>query len=108
MKKIYGLEIEYADDFLSQMRGLMFRKSYDKALWFRLEVKSKALTSIHSLFVFFAFDIVWLDGKKIVDMKQSVKPWTLNITPKKAADAFIELPAGTIKKKMIRTGKTIQ
>ena len=107
MRKIYGLNVQYADSLLSQARGLMFRKSFDKALWFRMHEKSKVMTSIHSFFVFFPFDIIWLDGRKIIDLKANVKPWTLNITPKKAADSFIELPAGTIRKKKIKTGKNI-
>jgi hypothetical protein len=32
----------------------------------------------------------------------------LNITPKKAADSFIELPAGTIGKKKIRAGQMLK
>jgi hypothetical protein len=107
MRKIYNLDVQYADNILSQARGLMFRKSFSKALWFRMGEKSKVMTSIHSFFVFFPFDIIWLDGKKIVDLQERVKPWTLNITPKKAADSFIELPAGTIRKKKIKTGKYI-
>jgi uncharacterized membrane protein (UPF0127 family) len=43
-------------------------------------------------------------GKKVVDLKESLQPWTLNYTPKQAAKYLIELPAGLIKKKGIKLG----
>lgn len=102
MKRIFSLNIEYADSAFDKFRGLMFRTKFNGALWFRFAECSHLMTSIHSLFVFFPFDIIWLNGRTVVDMRENVRPFTLNVTPKSAADAFIELPAGTIKKHKIK------
>lgn len=102
MEKIYGLRVEYADTPFAKFRGLMFRTKFDGVLYFRFKERSRLMTSIHSIFVFFPFDIIWLDRRTVVDLKENVRPFTLNATPKNAADAFIELPAGTIKKHKIK------
>jgi len=102
------LKIEVANTTLKKMRGLMFRKKFNHALVFLLNKKTRIGASIHSFFVFFPFDIIWLDKEKIIDLKQNVKPFTLNLTPKKPSDVFIELPAGTIKKAKLKKGMKIR
>jgi len=105
---IFGLKIEYAETMPQKIIGLMFRRKLNHALWFKLGKKTRIGASIHSFFVFFPFDIIWLDGKKVVDLRKNVKPFTLNLTPEKPADSFIELPAGTIKKYKIKKGMIIR
>ena len=105
MKK---LKIELADTYFKKMKGLMFRKNLNHALVFLLNKKTIIGASIHSFFVFFPFDIVWLDNFKVIDLKENVKPFTLNVSPKKPSDCFIELPVGTISKNKIKKGKKIK
>lgn len=89
------------------MRGLMFRTKLEKALVFILDRETIIGAAIHSFFVFFPFDIVWLDRKrKIVDMA-TVRPFRLFVAPKKKAKFFLEMPAGSIKGAGIRVGQKI-
>lgn len=108
MKKNRKMKIELADTHLKKMKGLMFRKNLDHALVFILGKKTKVGASIHSFFVFFPFDIIWLDNFRVIDFKENVKPFTLNISPKKPADCFIELPAGIISKNKVKKGQKIK
>jgi uncharacterized membrane protein (UPF0127 family) len=94
-----------ADSFFKRLKGLMFSKEFDFALIFPFQLESRVGASIHMLFVFTPIDVVYLNkGKKVVDLKESLQPWTLNYTPKQAAKYLIELPAGLIKKKGIKLG----
>lgn len=90
------METEMADTFLKKLRGLMFRKGLDHALVFPLNRESRMGASIHSLFVFFPFDAVFLNEKKQVVDARTVRPFTWNVTPKKPAKYIIELPEGSI------------
>ncbi len=107
-KRKIKLRIELADTTYKKIRGLMFRRKFNHALVFLLNKKTRFGASIHSFFVFFPFDIIWLNDNKIVDLKEEVKPFTLNITPEKASDVFIELPAGTIKKAGLKKGTKVK
>ena len=98
---------ELADTGFKRARGLMLRRKLDKALVFLLDRETKIGAAIHSYFVLFSFDIIWLDaGKRVVDMR-TVGPFRLVEVPKKAAKYFIELPCGSIKKSGVKLGQKI-
>jgi hypothetical protein len=102
-----SFEKELADTTFKKARGLMLRRKLDKALVFLLDRETKIGAAIHSFFVIFSFDIIWLDaGKRIVDMR-TVRPFRLIEVPKKAAKYFIELPEGSIKKSGVKLGQKI-
>jgi uncharacterized membrane protein (UPF0127 family) len=85
-------EVETADSFLSQARGLMFRRSVpdDYALVFDFdEVGSR---DVHMVFVPFPLDVLWLQDDE-VQRKERLSPWTG--LAKAEADRLIELPAGS-------------
>ena len=55
------------------------------------------------LLVFFPIDVVWLDDKKrVVEMVERFRPFSLNYTPKKEALYLVEMEAGMIQKKGIK------
>lgn len=81
-------DYEICDSFLSQTRGLMFRKK-SKPLLFVW--KNPTRISIHSFFVFFPFLAVWYSRGKIIEIKL-VKPWTFAVTPKVKFDKLLEIP----------------
>ncbi len=80
--------------------GLMFsrKKNHTFALVFSFPVENRIISSVHMLFVFYSIDILFLNKEKIVVDKTTLKPFTLNYTPKKAAKHFIEIPIGLNKK----------
>ena len=84
--------VDTADSFLTQARGLMFRRSIpdDYALVFRFD--GVASRDVHMVFVPFALDVLWLvDGE--VQRKERLSAWTG--IAKARADQLIELPAGS-------------
>lgn len=100
------MKIELADTFFKKLKGLMFRKSLDHALVFPLDGEKQSGASIHSCFMRFTFDVVYLDrNKKVVDFA-TIRPWSF-YTPKKPANCFVELPEGMIKRKKIRIGSRL-
>lgn len=99
---------EVADSAWKRTRGLMFRRRIEKPLLFVFPVSSQVECSIHAFFVFFPFDAVYLDEKKrVVDVRERIKPFTPIIFPKKKAKYLIEAPAGWAKKNKVKPGVAI-
>ncbi|NYZ78902.1 DUF192 domain-containing protein [Candidatus Micrarchaeota archaeon] len=93
---------------LKRIRGLMFRRSIKKPLLFIMPTESREFSTIHSFFVFFPFDAIFLDSKGVViDMKSGIKPFMLNITPKKPAKYIVEMKAGEAKRRGIKIGSRL-
>ncbi len=84
--------VETADSFLSQARGLMFRWSIpdDYALAFRFD--SAAARDVHMVFVRFPLDVVWTQNGEVQHIER-LSSWT--DMAKAKADTLFELPAGT-------------
>jgi uncharacterized membrane protein (UPF0127 family) len=101
-----GMKVEYADTFWKKFRGLMFRKKLDHAFVFLLSRETRTDACIHSFFVSFPFDAVFLDSKKRVVDFATIKPWRFYM-PKKPAKYIVELPEGTIKKTKIKIGRKL-
>ena len=98
-------DFEIADTTFKRARGLMFRSGISKPLLFIMPSESAELSSIHSFFVFFPFDAVFLNSKGVVvDIRERIRPFSLKITPAKPARYILEMNAGQAKKKGIRIG----
>lgn len=96
-KKVVTKKSKVAKGFFQLLRGLMFvkEKDFNYALIFHLPFTGTGTASIHSLFVFFPVDVVFLDKeKKVVEIVNSLKPFTTNYCPKKGSKYFVELPEG--------------
>ena len=80
---------------LSKGIGLMFsRKKADFGLIFPF--RKEKIVPLHMFFVFYPIDVLFLSSnKKVVDMKQGFKPFTI-YTSKKRVKYVIELPVKTI------------
>lgn len=89
------IDIEYADTFFKRFKGLMFKKDYECALIFTNLTDS----TIHTCFMRFDIDIFFLDEKRIVFDKASLKPWKA-YKPKKQAKYIIETKKDRLKIKM--------
>ncbi|RJX44163.1 DUF192 domain-containing protein [Halonotius aquaticus] len=89
--QVLASDIEIADSFLAQARGLMFRRSLaeDSALVFQFD--SAAKRDVHMLFVPFAIDALWLVDNEVV-AKKRLKPWIG--LGRETAETLVELPAG--------------
>ncbi|MBI2671160.1 DUF192 domain-containing protein [Candidatus Woesearchaeota archaeon] len=78
---------------LARLKGLMFSKLEDnEAIILKSSLESISLTSIHTFFVFFPIDVVWLNKNlEIVDIRLNVKPFTFLIKPKEKAQYIVEI-----------------
>lgn len=98
------LEIEFADNFLKRLRGLMFRRQLEKNRGLLLA----PCNSVHMLFMRFAIDVIYLDEnfciKKIV---HDLTPW-LGISACFGAWGALELPSGTAKNLNLTVGQKFQ
>jgi hypothetical protein len=98
--------VEFADSFIKQVIGLMFRKSFNGVLIF--DMGRLTYDGIHMLFVRFPIDVVFLDDdKKIVDVKAHVRPWVGTAFPRSLFRYAIELPAGAIERFYLKTGERL-
>ncbi|MFA5797590.1 MAG: DUF192 domain-containing protein [Candidatus Woesearchaeota archaeon] len=96
-------------NIFSKATGLMFRTkvAVHNTGWI-FDFSKPATVSITMWFVFYPIDILFLDSqKKIIEIAPGLKPFT-NYSAKKPAHYFIELQAGTVKKKHIRLGQTLK
>ncbi|WP_227375834.1 DUF192 domain-containing protein [Haladaptatus halobius] len=90
--KTLATNVETADPFLSQARGLMFRRSIldDYALAFRFD--AAAARDVHMVFVPFPLDMVWTRDEDVRRVER-LRPWLGRA--KADADVMFELPAGS-------------
>ncbi|MFB6082146.1 MAG: DUF192 domain-containing protein [Halanaeroarchaeum sp.] len=102
-RRTLATTVETADTFLSQVRGLMFRRSVpdDYALVFRFDEADDR--DVHMLFVFFPLDVLWLVADEVVAVKR-LSPWTGVAV--ETADTLVELPAGAAH--AVETGDTVR
>ncbi|MCD6434077.1 MAG: DUF192 domain-containing protein [Candidatus Diapherotrites archaeon] len=109
-EEVIVAKVKIAKKLWERLKGLMFENvgSFNYALILELPKETKKGAAIHSMFVFFPFDVVWLDSKRrVVDKKSNIKPFTATpIVPKKKAKYIVELPAG--KAKSIRAGDLLE
>jgi len=98
-------DFEMADSALKRLRGLMFRRGIRKPLVFIFPRKARAENAIHAFFVFFPFDAIFLDeGKRVVDVRGRIAPFTPLVVPRKPAKFLVEAGAGWAKRNGIRVG----
>ena len=101
-------DYEPAETFFQRAMGIMFRLGFTKPLLFTFPHPGTSSNSIHSFFCFVYFDAIFLDEKKrIVDIRERIRPFTPLIVPRKPAKYLIEAPAGWARKKKAAIGDTV-
>jgi uncharacterized membrane protein (UPF0127 family) len=104
-KKKSNLAVEMLSTPFARSRGLMFRK---KAVPLLFVFDSIGIYPIHSLFVFFPFDSIYLSKDFVVnELYESVPPFLPLLTPKVPSKYLLELPAGFAKKLSIKKGDAL-
>lgn len=86
------MEIIYADTFFKRLIGLMGKRDFNKCLLFTNLTDS----SIHTMFMRFEIDVYFIDEKKVIFDKVSLKPWKY-YRPKKRAKYILETKKGKLK-----------
>ena len=75
-------------------RGLMFRRQTSAVL----ELPKESDGAIHTFFVFFPIDVLWIKEGKVVDFARNVQPFTVRLASNEPTTHIVELPEGTIDK----------
>ncbi len=88
------MKIEVANNMLSRILGLMFRKDFSEVLVIAMPYESR-LNGIHTCFMRFPIDVYFLNSHlDLVDKKKNLKPWLLGVYPKKPARYIVEVKSG--------------
>ncbi|CEG26046.1 hypothetical protein BN1002_00885 [Bacillus sp. B-jedd] len=89
-----------ADSFLKRLKGLMFTKNLPAGHGLLIQ----PCQSIHSFFMNYPIDVVYLDGKdEIVGIDENFMPSQIGKIRREAA-SVLELPAGTIRNTDMKVG----
>ncbi|MFD1707626.1 DUF192 domain-containing protein [Siminovitchia sediminis] len=95
--------VEAADTFWKRFRGLMGRKSLPE----RTAIYLTPCRSIHTFFMRFSIDVIYLDkNNHIVGLEEHLQPGKTGRNVKHAR-SVIEMPAGTIQASSIVEGQTV-
>ena len=86
---------EVAESFGSRLLGLMFRRDFEGCL----VIHAKYSCSIHTFFMFFPIDVVFLDKNFVVCDFVTLKPWRF-YSPKRSCKYIIESKEGKLKGKV--------
>lgn len=94
--------VEIADKALLRMRGVLGRNSLPRGEGVLLQ----PAPSIHTAFVRFEFDAVFLDGRlNVTRVIERLKPW--RVVSSKRAVSVLELAAGEVARRGVRVGDQI-
>jgi uncharacterized protein len=100
---VVATQVAVANNPWSRLKGLMGQPALGEDTGLLLQ----PCNSIHSFFMRFAFDAVFLDKTNtIVGLVQAMPPWRVSkLYPK--AKATLELPAGSIERLKLEVGQTL-
>lgn len=85
-----NIEIKVAETFFSKFLGFMFKKNVNYALLF------ENCRSIHTFFMRFNLDIVFLDREnKVIKVVRNVKPFRV-VLPIKNSFSILEIPSNIV------------
>jgi hypothetical protein len=100
---VLATKLELASTGASRRKGLLGRESLaaGEGLWIA------PCESVHTFFMRFAIDLVYLDRKhRVRKVRSSVSPWRLSACF--SAHSVLELPAGTIQASRTRCGDCVE
>ncbi len=97
---------EAANNTVARMRGLMFRS---KPAFILFDFYATGIYPIHSFFVRFNFDAIYLDAEyNVVETFESVRPYTALVKPSRPARYLLETPEGVCASLGIRQGVQLE
>ncbi len=94
-------DVEVAASFMTRFKGLMLRKNLEDTSGLLI----KKCSSIHTCFMRFPIDVIYLDGDYTVLYAETVVPWRTGKFVKHAKHV-LELPEG--KKENYKTGEKLE
>ncbi len=92
--------VDLTDSIMERMKGLLGRDTYSpgRAMWFR------PCSSIHTFFMRFSIDLVFLDrDMKVVDIRRNVPPCRM-VFGRNGAWSVLEVSSGWMDEALIKEG----
>lgn len=106
--KIIASKIEYANSFIEQIAGLMFRLKVPWDFAIVYDMKKEQPIQIHTCFCFHPIDALFLDNDhRVIQMYQNLHPWILAMPNSRPARYFVETLAGRTKALDIHIGDRV-
>jgi len=102
--KTIATDVGFAKGVLSQLKGLMFKKSIPDNYALVFVLAKSRVVSIHMLFVRFPIDVLFLDENKRIVKTAQLRPWTGRASSTERVKYIIEIPAGGIEKHGLDVG----
>ena len=100
--RVVASAVEVAETSESRRRGLLGRDSLDPSAALIIA----PCWSIHTFFMRFVIDVVFVDrGGSVLKTVSDVKPWRIAVAPR--AYAVIELNAGGVRRSELRVGDRV-
>ncbi len=91
-----------AKSFIGRVRGLMFKRNLEEGRGLLIQLRYR-YPSVHSCFMSFPIDLIFLDpGKKVVDV-HSLNPWRF-YSARGSCAWVLEVGSGTIVEKAVEIG----
>ncbi|HSQ87816.1 DUF192 domain-containing protein, partial [Romboutsia sp.] len=101
--KIIAEDLIVADSFITRLKGLMFKKNFNKGEALII----KPCSSIHTFNMKFSIDVVFISkDNNVLYTIENLKPNRVSPIIRKSY-SVLELPAGTIKETNIKIGNKI-
>jgi uncharacterized protein len=100
---VLATRLEVADSGPKRNKGLLGRKGLaaGEGLWII------PCESVHTFFMQFPIDLVYLDRKHVIKkVREGVPPWRISVCF--SAHSILELPSGTIRSTETRAGDTLK
>ena len=100
---VLATNLEVANTGAKRNKGLLGRKglAHGEGLWI------VPCESVHTFFMQFAIDLVYVDRKhRIRKVKSNVRPWRISVCL--SAHSILELPSGTIRATETRAGDRVE
>lgn len=90
--KVIADKCKVCDSIFSELKGLMFSRKLKEKEALIIPIANKVLNSgIHTFFVFYPIDVIWLDSNfKVVDVRKNIRPFTYQIKPTEKTSYIIE------------------
>lgn len=101
-QEVFADNLKLNNTYFSRLMGLMFKKNLPKGSGIIL----KPCTQIHTCFMRFNIDVIFLDTNlQVLHVIENMKPWRISPLFLKARYT-VELPAGTLKGR-VKKGETL-
>ena len=104
-KKSVVKKAKLCNNMLTRLVGLMFSKPQAAVITSPFE--SIVSTTIHTFFMRFPIDAIWLNKElEVVDVRKNIKPYRTMVAPKKKAMYILEMP--TAKNNPLKEGDKVK